>query len=109
MQGFGPAPDLGSWLDPPTPVRGIVATATGAGYRLFTAGGASTTFGDATFRGDLRSVHLNKPMAGLINYGNGYLLVGSDGGIFNFSSLQFAGSLGDRPPASPVVGVAALP
>jgi hypothetical protein len=35
-------------------------------------------------------------------------MVGEDGGIFNFSNLAFAGSLGDRPPAHPIVSVAAL-
>jgi len=34
---------------------------------------------------------------------------GADGGIFNFSALPFAGSLGTHPPASPMVAVAALP
>jgi hypothetical protein len=36
-------------------------------------------------------------------------MVGADGGIFNFSSRPFAGSLGDKPPSAPVVAVAALP
>ena len=40
--------------------------------------------------------------------GAGYLMVAADGGIFNFSSLPFSGSLGDRPPSSPVVAVAAI-
>jgi hypothetical protein len=44
-----------------------------------------------------------------IRYGDGYVMVGADGGIFNFSSSPFAGSLGDKPPASPMVAVAALP
>jgi hypothetical protein len=44
----------------------------------------------------------------MVRYGDGYLMVGADGGIFNFSNLPFAGSLGARPPAAPVVAVAAL-
>jgi hypothetical protein len=52
---------------------------------------------------------LNKPVVGMVRYGDGYLMVGADGGIFNFSSLPFSGSLGDKPPASPVVAVASLP
>ena len=28
---------------------------------------------------------LNKPVVGMVRYGNGYLMVGSDGGIFDFS------------------------
>jgi hypothetical protein len=45
----------------------------------------------------------------MVRYGNGYLMVGEDGGIFNFSDRLFAGSLGDRPPAEPIVSVAAPP
>jgi hypothetical protein len=44
----------------------------------------------------------------MVRYGDGYLMVGADGGIFNFSSSAFAGSLGDKTPASPIVAVAAL-
>lgn len=36
------------------------------------------------------------------------LLVASDRGVFNFSSKPFRGSLGNNPPVSPVVAVAAL-
>ena len=43
-----------------------------------------------------------------VRFGDGYLMVGTDGGIFNFSDREFFGSLGDRPPASPIVSVAAL-
>jgi hypothetical protein len=38
---------------------------------------------------------------------NGYVMVGEDGGIFNFSDRPFSGSLGSDPPASPVVAVSA--
>ena len=51
---------------------------------------------------------LNKPMTGMVPYGNGYLMVGEDGGIFNFSDKAFLGSLGSTPPAKPIVSVAAL-
>ena len=50
--------------------------------------------------------HLNRPIIGMVRYGNGYLMVGSDGGIFNFSNQPFLGSLGGKPPAAPIVGVA---
>src|SRR5581483_475281 len=42
-------------------------------------------------------------------YGDGYLMVASDGGIFAFSSLPFQGSLGANPPPNPIVGPAPLP
>jgi hypothetical protein len=35
-------------------------------------------------------------------------MVGEDGGIFSFSDRGFAGSLGDRPPARPIVSVASF-
>jgi hypothetical protein len=44
----------------------------------------------------------------MVRFGNGYLMVGEDGGIFNFSDKAFHGSLGDTPPAHPIVSVAAL-
>jgi hypothetical protein len=44
----------------------------------------------------------------MVPFGNGYLMVGEDGGIFNFSDRPFLGSLGASPPPSPIVAVAAL-
>jgi hypothetical protein len=35
-------------------------------------------------------------------------MVGADGGIFDFSSAQFLGSLGSTPPPLPITSVAAL-
>jgi hypothetical protein len=43
-----------------------------------------------------------------VPYGNGYMMVGEDGGIFNFSDKRFVGSLGGAPPARPIVAVAAV-
>jgi hypothetical protein len=34
--------------------------------------------------------------------------VAADGGIFNFSDKAFSGSLGDNPPAKPIVFAATL-
>ena len=53
--------------------------------------------------GSIGGTGLNKPVAGMVRYGDGYLMVGADGGIFNFSTSPFAGSLGDNAPANPVV------
>jgi hypothetical protein len=44
----------------------------------------------------------------MVPYGNGYLMVAEDGGIFNFSDKAFAGSLGGNPPSRPIVAVAAM-
>jgi ribosomal protein L24E len=90
------------------PVLGSVATPTGKGYYMVASDGGIFAF-DAPFRGSMGATKLNKPVVGMVRYGDGYLMVGADGGIFNFSSLPFSGSLGDKPPASPVVAVAALP
>jgi hypothetical protein len=60
----------------------------------------------AGFGGSMGSVQLNAPVTGMVPYGNGYLMVATDGGIFNFSDRAFAGSLGDKPPSAPVVSVA---
>jgi hypothetical protein len=45
---------------------------------------------------------------GKVAYGDGYIMVASDGGIFDFSSKPFLGSLGANPPANPIVGVAVV-
>jgi hypothetical protein len=44
----------------------------------------------------------------MVRYGNGYLMVGADGGIFNFSDKPFSGSLGADPPSKPIVAVSTL-
>jgi carboxypeptidase family protein/fibronectin type III domain protein len=90
------------------PVQSLVPDSDGLGYWLVASDGGIFAF-DAPFRGSMGGTKLNKPVSGMVRYGDGYLMVGADGGIFNFSSLPFSGSLGDKPPASPVVAVAALP
>jgi hypothetical protein len=90
------------------PVQSLVPDGDGHGYWLVAADGGIFAF-DAPFRGSMGGTALNKPVVGMVRYGDGYLMVGADGGIFNFSTSPFAGSLGDKPPASPVVAVAALP
>jgi hypothetical protein len=55
--------------------------------------------------GDAR---LNKPVTGMVRYADDYLMVGEDGGIFNFSSAPFSGSLGGSTPPRPIVSVAAV-
>jgi hypothetical protein len=49
---------------------------------------------------------LNRPVVGMVRYGNGYLMVGSDGGIFDFSDKPFLGSLAGRALPAPIVSVA---
>ena len=59
-----------------------------------------------SLRGSMGAVRLNRPVVGMVRFGNGYLMVGADGGIFNFSDSQFFGSLGATPPAYPIASVA---
>ncbi len=89
------------------PVRSLVPDPDGVGYWLVASDGGVFSFQGA-FRGSMGGRQLNKPMAGMVPYGNGYLMVAEDGGIFNFSDKAFLGSLGDTPPARPIVSVAAL-
>jgi hypothetical protein len=90
------------------PVQSLVPDADGAGYWLVASDGGIFAF-EAAFRGSMGAGKLNRPISGMVRYGDGYLMVGADGGIFNFSTLPFSGSLGDKPPATAVVAVAALP
>jgi hypothetical protein len=43
-----------------------------------------------------------------VRFGTGYVMVASDGGIFDFSDEPFFGSLGGVYPPWPLVGVAAV-
>ena len=90
------------------PVQSLVPDSDGGGYWLVATDGGIFAF-EAPFHGSMGGTHMNKPVSGMVRYGDGYLMVGADGGIFNFSTAPFAGSLGDKPPAAPVVAVAALP
>jgi Tol biopolymer transport system component len=90
-----------------SPVKSLVPDPDGVGYWLIAGDGGVFSF-DATFRGSMGSTPLNGPVVGMVSFGNGYLQVGSDGGIFNFSNLNFFGSLGGNPPAIPIVSVAAF-
>jgi Tol biopolymer transport system component len=89
------------------PVQSLVPDGDGVGYWLVASDGGIFAF-DAPFKGSMGDKRLNKPVTGMVRFGNGYLMVGEDGGIFNFSDKQFHGSLGNTPPARPVVSVAAL-
>jgi hypothetical protein len=58
----------------------------------------------------MSGVPLNGPVLGSVRTpsGNGYYMVASDGGIFNFSSQPFHGSLGGTPLPAPIVDVAPM-
>ena len=90
------------------PVQSLVPDADGVGYWLVAADGGIFAF-DAPFLGSMGAIPLNRPITGMVRFGDGYLMVGSDGGIFSFSDRPFLGSLGASPPARPIVSVAVLP
>ena len=43
----------------------------------------------------------------MVAYGDGYLMVAADGGVFNVSNRLFFGSLGGQTIPHPIVGIAA--
>jgi hypothetical protein len=55
-------------------------------------------------------VHLNGPIvaSAATPTGFGHYMVGSDGGVFDFSNRKFLGSLADRTIPAPIVGIAAF-
>jgi hypothetical protein len=89
------------------PVQSLVPDPDGSGYWLVASDGGIFAF-DAPFYGSMGDVRLNRPVTGMVGAADGYLMVAEDGGIFTFGSAAFRGSLGDHPPARPVVAVASL-
>ena len=105
---FGDARFYGSMGSTPlnAPVVGLVPDPDNVGYWLVASDGGVFAF-DAAFKGSMGGTPLNRPVIGMVGYGDGYLMVGEDGGIFNFSTEPFRGSLGSRPHSAPIVSVAA--
>ncbi|MGH9008724.1 MAG: glycoside hydrolase family 26 protein, partial [Acidimicrobiia bacterium] len=89
------------------PVQSLVPDSDGVGYWLVASDGGIFAF-NAPFKGSMGDRKLAKPVTGMVPFGDGYMMVGEDGGIFNFSNKPFAGSLGANPPSRPIVAVAAL-
>ncbi|MGH9023770.1 MAG: hypothetical protein ACRDV9_11850, partial [Acidimicrobiia bacterium] len=105
---FGDARFSGSMGGKPlnAPVQSLVPDSDGTGYWLVASDGGVFAF-EAPFRGSMGGAPLNRPVTGMVAFGDGYLMVGEDGGIFNFSGQRFHGSLGDSPPAHQITSVAA--
>jgi hypothetical protein len=106
---FGDAAFRGSMGDKKlnAPVQSLVPDGDGRGYWLVASDGGIFAFG-AAFWGSMGDTKLNRPVTGMVAFGDGYLMVATDGGIFNFSDRPFYGSLGADPPARPIVSVAGL-
>ena len=81
------------------------------GYYLGGTFGETKAFGDAVDRGDATRVDLNQPvidMATKQTDGDGYWLLGLDGGVFSYNA-PFYGSTGDIVLNAPVIGMAPVP
>jgi hypothetical protein len=96
---------------------------------LASAGGAVYAFGQAAYHGGVGDLSLTAPITGMAAIatasgsgsgsgtasasasasGDGYWLVGADGGVFAFGSAAFHGSMGGRRLNAPIVGIAATP
>jgi len=85
------------------PISAIIPTPTGSGYRLIAQDGGVFDFGNAAFYGStysdgitgLGGAHpLNAPIIGgeASADGQGYWLIGADGGVFTFGDAIFSGS-----------------
>ncbi|HEV8623699.1 MAG TPA: glycosyl hydrolase [Acidimicrobiia bacterium] len=107
---FGDAKFHGSMGDKKlnAPVQSLVPDSDGVGYWLVASDGGIFAF-NAPFKGSMGDRKLAKPVTGMVPYGDGYMMVAEDGGIFNFSNKPFDGSLGGSPPSKPIVSVSALP
>jgi hypothetical protein len=91
-----------------SPVLGMAATPTGAGYWLVAGDGGIFNYGNAAFYGSTGGIRLNRPVVGMAPTptGKGYWLVASDGGIFAYGDAAFRGSTGGIPLNRPIVGMA---
>jgi hypothetical protein len=88
------------------PVVGITPTADQQGYWLDASDGGVFAFGDAPFEGSIPGLgilpagypaagkELAAPIVGMVpsSTGQGYFMVGADGGVFAFGDAKFAGS-----------------
>ena len=107
--GFGDARFHGSMAHAHLnkPIVGMAPTPDNSGY--WEVGSDGGVFGfHAPFRGAMGGVRLNRPINGIVAFGNGYLMVASDGGVFGFSNQHFLGSLAAHPPTAPIIGIAAF-
>jgi hypothetical protein len=87
------------------PVVGITPMRGNTGYWLVASDGGVFTFGSGPYLGSIPGLgiapagtsvpgHLNAPIVGLVpsSDGNGYFMVGADGGVFAFGDAAYEGS-----------------
>ncbi|MEM8903946.1 MAG: fibronectin type III domain-containing protein [Actinomycetota bacterium] len=112
---FGDATDHGSvtvdMVDDGEIVTTLSSTPTGLGYWVFTDRGRALPFGDATDIPDLVDIGLSGILNGPIidsvatPSGQGYYMIGSDGGVFSLGDAEFHGSMGGTVLNQPVNGI----
>ena len=103
------------------PIVAAEAMPNGQGYRLFASDGGVFDFGDAAFVGSLPCsapgspgglcIVPNKPIESAASdpLGQGYWLVGGDGGVYALGDTPFFGSLGAQSISSTIVSMASTP
>jgi hypothetical protein len=114
IYNFGAVPALPAvQLPSGAHIVGMASTQHGQGAWLTDQLGDVYAEGDAQNVGGLAGVHLNKPIVGIAAAaaGQGYVLVASDGGVFNYGTQGFLGSVpGSLKPGqslvAPIVGIA---
>ncbi len=110
---FGSVPSLPALSLPPgAHIVGMASTNTGEGIWATDQYGDVYAEGDALYEGGLGGVHINAPIVGIAAaaVGQGYVLVASDGGVFNYN-MGFYGSVPGSLKAgqhlvAPIVGIA---
>jgi len=110
---FGNTADLAALSLPPgAHIVGMASTNTGKGIWAVDQYGDVYAEGDAQYVGGLGGVHINAPIVGIAPAaaGQGYVLVASDGGVFNYK-MGFYGSVPGSLKAgqhlvAPIVGIA---
>ncbi len=89
------------------PIVGIALSRDNPGYWLVASDGGVFSF-DAQYWGSLSRYRLSRPIVGLVPYGEAYLMVGSDGILYSFSSVPLFGTPFIAPGSPPIVGITAI-
>jgi hypothetical protein len=118
---FGDAHVYGSAGSPRiSPIVAMAPTPDGHGYWLVDSDGSVLSFGDARSHGSAGATEMEaSAVGGSTGYtivgmaaspdGDGYWLVGADGGVLSFGDAHYYGSTGGKPRHSPIVGIEPTP
>jgi uncharacterized protein YkwD len=87
----------------------LVAFAISSALLIAIVSESGSEAGSARYYGSAASLRLQRPIVDIASApsGNGYWMVGSDGGVFTFGSAGFYGSTGHMRLRRPIVGMAA--